>query len=256
MLHFLRRIRRSLINTGATRKYLLYAVGEILLVMIGILLALQVNNWNEERKDRFEEQVILIGLEKQFLSLNQHLNYWALAYDSLSAKTRRVLHPKANISDISHDYILYAFGGITISVTFDPGRGILESTIESGRLELIQNEELREMLSNWSHMADEISDGEVTMRNFISREIIPYMSSKGLGTFSGNIKYSLHQEPFYDTELDENDFKYFLDLLDDKHFLGLATWRYQWLEYSKGEYYDGVELSQKILELIRSELKS
>jgi hypothetical protein len=51
MLHFLRRIRRSLINTGATRKYLLYAVGEIALVMIGILLALQVNNWNEGNKE-------------------------------------------------------------------------------------------------------------------------------------------------------------------------------------------------------------
>jgi hypothetical protein len=62
MLHFLRRIRRSLINTGATRKYLLYAVGEILLVMIGILLALQVNNWNEEKKERKVEYNILLQM--------------------------------------------------------------------------------------------------------------------------------------------------------------------------------------------------
>jgi hypothetical protein len=62
MLHFLRGIRRSLINTGATRKYLVYAVGEILLVMIGILLALQVNNWNEERLSSKEELNILKSL--------------------------------------------------------------------------------------------------------------------------------------------------------------------------------------------------
>ena len=49
MISFLRKIRKSLIGTGATRKYLIYAIGEIALVMIGILLALQVNNWNEER---------------------------------------------------------------------------------------------------------------------------------------------------------------------------------------------------------------
>ena len=50
MLTFLRRIRRSLIESGSVRKYLIYAIGEIALVVIGILIALQINNWNEERK--------------------------------------------------------------------------------------------------------------------------------------------------------------------------------------------------------------
>ena len=50
MLPFFRRIRQSLLTNGAARKYLFYAAGEVLLVMIGILLALQVNNWNENRK--------------------------------------------------------------------------------------------------------------------------------------------------------------------------------------------------------------
>lgn len=53
-----------MIDSGATRKYLLYATGEVLLVMIGILLALQVNNWNEWRKDRVKEKVILFDLVK------------------------------------------------------------------------------------------------------------------------------------------------------------------------------------------------
>ncbi len=51
MLTLLRQIRKSLIQSGSARKYILYAIGEILLVMVGILLALQVNNWNEQRKD-------------------------------------------------------------------------------------------------------------------------------------------------------------------------------------------------------------
>ena len=49
MLTFLRKIRKSLIESGSARKYIVYAIGEIALVVIGILMALQINNWNEER---------------------------------------------------------------------------------------------------------------------------------------------------------------------------------------------------------------
>ena len=59
MLTLLRKIRRSLINSNSTRKYLLYAIGEIGLVVIGILIALQINNWNEEQKDIQYERKIL-----------------------------------------------------------------------------------------------------------------------------------------------------------------------------------------------------
>ena len=59
MLAFFHKIRKSLIEAGSTRKYILYAIGEILLVMIGILLALQVNNWNEERNNRKLEKYYL-----------------------------------------------------------------------------------------------------------------------------------------------------------------------------------------------------
>ena len=55
MIKFFRKIRLSLLSENKLGKYLLYAIGEIVLVMIGILLALQVNNWNESRKERAQE---------------------------------------------------------------------------------------------------------------------------------------------------------------------------------------------------------
>lgn len=51
MIKFFRTIRRRLLDSGSLRKYLIYALGEILLVVMGILIALQINNWNEARKD-------------------------------------------------------------------------------------------------------------------------------------------------------------------------------------------------------------
>ncbi|HQU55283.1 MAG TPA: DUF6090 family protein [Saprospiraceae bacterium] len=50
MVQFFRNIRRRLIESGRVRRYLAYASGEILLVVIGILIAMQINNWNEDRK--------------------------------------------------------------------------------------------------------------------------------------------------------------------------------------------------------------
>jgi len=62
MIKFFRHIRKKLMDQNKVRTYLLYAFGEILLVVIGILIALQVNTWNENRKIANEEQAILIRL--------------------------------------------------------------------------------------------------------------------------------------------------------------------------------------------------
>ena len=62
MLTFFRKIRKALLDSGSTRKYLLYAVGEIALVVIGILIALQINNWNEDRKAKKLELSLLTEL--------------------------------------------------------------------------------------------------------------------------------------------------------------------------------------------------
>ncbi len=58
MLRFFRQIRQRLLTDNKIGKYLLYAVGEILLVVIGILIALQVDNWNEDRKKKLEEKAV------------------------------------------------------------------------------------------------------------------------------------------------------------------------------------------------------
>lgn len=67
MIKFFRKIRQRLINENRISKYLLYAIGEIILVVIGILIALQINNWNENRKSAKQENLYL----KRLLSENK-----------------------------------------------------------------------------------------------------------------------------------------------------------------------------------------
>ena len=64
MLTLLRKVRQSLVETGATRRYLFYAIGEIALVVMGILIALQINNWNEERKEQALQKEYLKGIKQ------------------------------------------------------------------------------------------------------------------------------------------------------------------------------------------------
>jgi len=59
MIKILRKIRQNLLSEGKNRKYFKYAIGEIVLVVIGILIALQINNWNENRKNPEKENKYL-----------------------------------------------------------------------------------------------------------------------------------------------------------------------------------------------------
>ena len=66
MIKNFRKIRQKLLSEKKFSKYLLYAVGEIILVVVGILIALSINNWNDERKDNLKGKNILQQLKTEF----------------------------------------------------------------------------------------------------------------------------------------------------------------------------------------------
>ena len=91
MIKFFRQIRQSLIMENKTGKYLKYAIGEIVLVVIGILIALQINNWNEQRKeDRLEAEYYCRLLEDAQQDLEQVNQFIKASEERLAASNQAV----------------------------------------------------------------------------------------------------------------------------------------------------------------------
>ncbi|MBN3521004.1 hypothetical protein JYB62_13425 [Algoriphagus lutimaris] len=75
MISFFRKIRQKLFSQNRITRYLLYALGEIFLVVIGILIALQVNNWNEERNNFKKTEQLLIEIQKDLSNDYSEIGY-------------------------------------------------------------------------------------------------------------------------------------------------------------------------------------
>ncbi len=74
MIKFFRQIRQRMLKENKVSKYMLYAFGEIVLVVIGILIALQINNWNEERKLKTTEREFFKGVRSDLLQDKAYMN--------------------------------------------------------------------------------------------------------------------------------------------------------------------------------------
>lgn len=83
-----RKIRQRLVTENKVNKYLVYATGEILLVMIGILIALQVNNWNIERQNKVVQNALLHKLDSELQSNIDRLDFLTGSYEGTKANNQ------------------------------------------------------------------------------------------------------------------------------------------------------------------------
>jgi Family of unknown function (DUF6090) len=159
MLKFFRHIRQRLIREDRFSKYLLYAIGEIVLVVIGIIIALQINTWNENRKAVNEEVKILKALESDFKVSKTRIEETikkqtdVLKYShTLSEIYERQDTKEYQYFDTHLDSLSHLIGYGTSWYRAEPVTGAYNSLISAGKIDLIQNESLRNLLAQF--MAD------------------------------------------------------------------------------------------------------
>ena len=171
MLKFFRRIRRKLIEDGNLRRYLFYAIGEILLVMIGILLALQVNNWNENKKAKKEELVALKDLLHEFQrnesEFHLHAKYQNSMESSWADYLAIITNEELPDSIRAQRRPLMAFRTFTISNIK------LNSLLATGYIDRIQNDSLKQLLLQWNDILLDYQIIEQDHVNHAKQRLIP-----------------------------------------------------------------------------------
>ena len=104
-----RKIRQRLLSENKFSKYLIYAIGEIILVVIVILIALGINNWNENRKNKDEEKIILINLNEDLKTDSSQFAYYGQQFkeiDQLHLELFKLAHEKLALDSISEPILL------------------------------------------------------------------------------------------------------------------------------------------------------
>ncbi|WP_445748337.1 DUF6090 family protein [Polaribacter sp.] len=146
MIKFFRKIRQNLLTENKTSKYFKYAIGEIILVVIGILIALQINNWNEQQKIRTYEITMLkevsAALETDLALLDRNIPYLENALNSF-CKLAIIKNDITNSKDslLFHVEIIHEYGFL-LNLNTSP-----YEAIKSGGMDKISNLYIRNQLS-------------------------------------------------------------------------------------------------------------
>ena len=159
MIKFFRNIRKTFLFEGKTTRYLKYAIGEIVLVVFGILIALQVNNWNEIRKSQHESHQILKSLNAEFKNnrgvLKERIDYLEDANKYVKAVLSLINIDESELLMVNVDSI------ISLSLkygNYNPANSTIQELISSGKLNLIANNQLKDNLFKWLQILEDTDE--------------------------------------------------------------------------------------------------
>tara|TARA_R110002073_G_scaffold14554_2_gene59351 strand:+ start:32866 stop:33570 length:705 start_codon:yes stop_codon:yes gene_type:complete len=162
-----------------TGKYFKYAIGEIVLVVIGILIALSINNWNEKRIEANQEKITLSNLNEEFQDNLRDL-------DSINAKLSN------SIGDLEHLFAMFSkeesqYASTTLdsiisktlaSPTWKPSEFVLNDLKNSGGLSKLRNKELKKLLFQWTRYYYEMKE-MVMQTEKTSIDIVEFLKIHG-----------------------------------------------------------------------------
>ena len=172
MIKFFRKIRQNLLVENKFSKYLLYAIGEIVLVVIGILIALSINNWNEHRKRTENELIVLTELQTALNLNKEKLIYRSENFKNIVINGKLLeehLSNKLAYNDSLQQYFIIPTEDYSFQISYST-----YENLKSQGFDIITNSELRLKIIN---LYDEVfansRDQEIKTSNLLTNSIQP-----------------------------------------------------------------------------------
>lgn len=224
MLKFFRKIRLKLLGQGRFSQYLKYAFGEILLVMIGILLALQINNWNQGRLEQEKEVVLVKDLDEELYE-NQRYIQGRIRYLTERVEKRiidliKLTGPSPAV--ISTDSISPLLLNVIYQAPYTPVIAKYEHIMSSDDNSLIRYDTLKQMLFQYKVALDKTFYEQFEMRDNIIQYLqsnystLHMLNQQGLGTFN-NLKKEDYTDNYFPIDV--------MALLSDRTFQSMLVTR-------------------------------
>ena len=198
MIHFFRRIRQTLLNDNKYRKYLFYALGEIALVMIGILLALQVNNWNQHRKTIALEHDLLSAIKDEIIENTKVLKEKSISNKMYMNSAEIILEALDN-SLPYHDSLDVHFSKMARIESIFFAKASFE-TLKSSGVGIVREEETRRSIINLFEKSYKILDEHESLGS-ANELLAPYLIKR----FRWGFGLGVPQD--YNSLLDDTEFK-------------------------------------------------
>ena len=186
MLLILKRLRREILKENRFGKYLLYAIGEICLVVIGILIALQINNWNTDRILKEDAKKSYTNIKRQVLDDQQELMTVKEFNNKLSRAYEYALRISVGKDKDRIDSLALVAMGLSQYSDFHTSGDIYATLVNSGDLKLLKNKEITAMIQklestyiyinkleemHWELIMTEVSDELRGVINYTTHEI-------------------------------------------------------------------------------------
>ena len=174
MIKFFRKIRYNLMSENKMGKYFKYAIGEIVLVVIGILIALSINTWNENNKSEKEASFQLSKLRDNLISDKAQLKDAISDVTNYSNDLIFCVNVLLNEIDDPKNEFFQKLQHISSLMNFNPTRGTFDGLISSGNIELISNQNLLEDLFSY-YNSNVYSAWDSALKDYSRNVIMPYM---------------------------------------------------------------------------------
>ena len=179
MINFFRKIRQNLLMENKTGKYLKYAIGEIVLVVIGILIALSINNWNQKRINSISESLLLKEINTEFKFNKKELESTIRTYTLVRNQCNYLRKSFPLVQNkIDKDSLSRALRQLRNLGSADLSMGSISTLINTSSFEIISNTELRTLLIQWEDLISDYFEREEQAINYTRHTIIPYLAKR------------------------------------------------------------------------------